>query len=57
MNGSIIYKSKLIMGYMTLSRVLIIPCEIFLRAHLITTRIIYLLGSSRSIVDGLGDAL
>ena len=45
------------MGEMTLTRVLIIPCDMFLRLHSRSTRRIFLVGSGRVIVDGRGDAL
>ena len=53
----IIYKSNFNMGKMILRRVLMITCEMFLRDHLMNTRIIYLLGSGGGIFGGLGDAL
>ena len=52
--SSLMHKSKFIMGYMNLRRVLVIPYEMFLRAHLRSTRIVYLIVSGRGIVDGRG---
>ena len=40
-----------------LKRVLMMPCEVFLRYHLRSARNIDMLISGRGIVDGLGDAL
>ena len=51
------YKIKLRMGDMTLRRVLMNPCEMFLRAYLRCTRIIALIVSGRGRVDGRGDAI
>ena len=42
---------------MILRRFLVIPCEIFLRDHLINTRIISLFGSGGGRFGGLGDVL
>ena len=50
-------KNKLIMGEMTLRRILMIPCDMFWRTHLRNIRSIDLLGSSRGIVDSHGDAI
>ena len=55
--SGVMHKSKFRMGDMILSRVLMIPYEIFFREHLRNTRRIYMLGSGRGRVDGLGDAL
>ena len=57
MRISVMHKSKLRMGGITLRRVLIIPCEMFLREHFMSTRIIALLGSGRGIIDDHGDSL
>ena len=57
MRSSVMYKIKFRIRDMILNRVLIIPCEVLLRAHLSNTRSISLLGSGRVIVDGLGDVL
>ena len=57
MISSVMYNSKFIMGYMPLSRVLIISFEMFFRDNLRNTRIVYLLGNVMSRVDGLGDSL
>ena len=54
---SVMYKSKFRMMEMTLRRVLMTPCEMFLSSHLRNTRRISLLGSGRGRFDGLGDAL
>ena len=40
-----------------LKRVLMMPCAVFLRSHLMGARIIALLGSGRGTVDGRGDSL
>ena len=45
MRNIFMYKSKLSIGYMTLSRVLVIPCEVLLRGHFINTSIIALIVS------------
>ena len=50
-------KSNLRMGENILTRVLMMLCEVFLRAHLSNSVNIYMLGSGRSRVCGLGDAL
>ena len=55
--NSVMHKSKLRMKGMILMRVLMILCEIFLRAHLKNIVIIYLLVSDRVRNDGLGDSL
>ena len=57
MSSSVIYKSKFRMGYITLSGVLMIPCEILLRSHFRNTRSIDIIVSGRGVVYGLGDAL
>ena len=57
MMSSVMYKSKLKMGEKILRRVLMMPCEMFLREHLSNTRIIDLIGNVRGRVDGLGDTL
>ena len=54
---SVMYKCKFRMGDMTLRRVVMIPCEMFLRYHLRSTRSIALLESGRGRVDGLMDTL
>ena len=56
MRSSVVYKRKFIMGCMTLRRVLMIPCYIFLREHFSSTRSIALLGSIRGVVDYHGDS-
>ena len=53
----VMYKSKFRMGDMILRRVLMIPCGVLLRSHLRNKRRIYVLGSGRGRVDGLGKAL
>ena len=53
----VIYNSKVRMDNMILSRVLVIPCEVFLRDHLVNIRRISLLGSARGVVGVLEDAL
>ena len=50
-------KSNLRMGENILTRVLMMLCEVFLRAHLRIARSISLLVSGRGRVDGLGGAL
>ena len=45
------------MGDMIIRRVLMMPCEMFLRNHLRNTRIIVILDSVRGIYGGLGDVL
>ena len=57
MMSSVMYNSKLNMGKKSLSRFLMMPCEMLLRSHLRNTRRIYLLGSGRGRVSGLGYAL
>ena len=57
MMSSVMYKSKFRMVKMILRRVLVIPCEMFLRSHLRNTRSIALLGSGRGRVCGLYGAL
>ena len=52
MGISVRHKSKLITGDIKLRRFLMIPCEMFLRAHFRSTMIIDLLGSGRGIFDG-----
>ena len=54
---SVMYKSKFRMRYMILRRNLVIPCKMFFRIYLKNSSIIYLLGSGRGVVGGLGDAL
>ena len=50
-------KNKLRIWDMDLKRILMIPCEMFLRTHLISTSIIDLLVSSMGKFDGLGNTL
>ena len=57
MMSIVMYQSKFRMGNMILRRVLMIPCDIFLRAHLRNTRRIDILGSGSGIFDELGDSL
>ena len=57
MMSSVMYNIKLRIGYMTLRRALMIPCEMFLREHLSVIRRIALLVSGRVRVDGRGDAI
>ena len=45
------------MGRKFLSRVLMMPCKVFLRDHFRTARIIARIGSGRDRVGGLGGAL
>ena len=49
--------SNLSMGENILRRVLVISCEVLLRAHLRSANIIALIGSGRVRVDGLGDEI
>ena len=51
------YKSKFSLGDMTLSRVLMIPCQMVLRTHLRNTMSIVMLVSGRGVVDGLEGAI
>ena len=55
--SSVMYKSKFRMGDKTLSIIVMIACEILLRAHLRITRSISMLDNSRGRVDSRGDAL
>ena len=55
--SSAMYKSKFRVGDMILGRLLMIPCEMFLRNHLRNTISISLLESGRGRADGLGGAL
>ena len=57
MMRSIMCKSVFRRGEKILSRVLMMPCAVFLRAHLRSTRSIDLLGSGRGRVDVLGYAI
>ena len=57
MMRSVMQKSDFRMGENILRRVLVIPCVVFFRDHLRSVRSIFLLGSGRGRVDGLGDAL
>ena len=57
MMSRVMYKSKFRMGGMIIKRVIMIPCEILLKSHLVNTRIISLLGSGRDRVYGLGDVI
>ena len=57
MRSIVIYKSKSRIGDTTLWKVLMIPCEIFLRDHLRSTSGIYLVGSGRVRSDGCVDAI
>ena len=52
MRSSVLFKNKLIIGSMTLSRILMMPCEIFWRKYFSSISSIALVGSSRVIVDG-----
>ena len=57
MRSGVMYKSKFIIGDMTLMRFLMIQCEMFLRDHLRSTSGIYLVGSGRVRSDGCVDAI
>ena len=57
MMSSVMYKSNFSMGGMILRWIFMIPCDMFLGTHLMNTSSIYLLGSSRGRVGGLGDSL
>ena len=57
MNDSLICKNRFRMGYMTLSRVIIISCEMLCRTHFSSISIITLICSSRVRVDGRGGVL
>ena len=50
-------KNKLIIGDMTPSKILLIPCKMFWRNHLSSMKCIVLLGISRCKVDVCGDVL
>ena len=52
----VMHKNKFRMGGRILRRVLMIPCEQFLRYHLKNTRSVDMLEIIRGRVDGLGDA-
>ena len=54
---SVVCKSNFRMGYKILSGLLLIPCTVFLRAHVSSVRSIDVLESGRGRVDGLGDAI
>ena len=54
---SVMYKSKFRMRDTNLRRVLIIPCEMFLRYHLSNTRSIATIFNVRGRVDDIGYAL
>ena len=54
---SVMCKSTLRMGENILSRVLMMPCAVFLRSYLKGARSIDLLCSGRNRVDGIMDAL
>ena len=56
MRSGVMYKSKFIIGDMTLMRFLMIQCEMFLRDHLRDSSSIALLISVRGGVGGLGDS-
>ena len=55
--SKIIYKIKFSIGDIIFRGVLMIPCEMLWRYHLINVRSIYLLGSGRGRVGGLGDEI
>ena len=55
--GSVIYGNKFIMGYMTLRRILMIPCYMFWRVHLRIIRVVSLIIGSRGRLDGRVDVL
>ena len=57
MKSSVMYKNKFMMGDITLRRLLMIPCDMFLRDHCSNTRSIDMLGSVRVRVDSIGDEL
>ena len=57
MKSSVMYKNKFMMGDITLRRLLMIPCDMFLRDHWSNTRSIDMLGSVRVRVDSIGDKL
>ena len=54
---SLMYKNKLITGYLTLGIILVVPCGIFCRIYLKSISVIALLGIFRGRVDGCGDVL
>ena len=54
MMRSLMCQSNFRMGSNILRRILIIPCAVLLRSHLMSARSISLLGSGRGRVDGLG---
>ena len=53
----VVYRSKFRMGDMTLRRLLMITCYMFLRSYLRSTNIISLIDSDRGGVYGLGDVI
>ena len=57
MMSRVMYKSNFIIGNMIIRKVFMIPCDMFLRSHLINTRSISILRSGRGRVCGLGDEL
>ena len=57
MMSSVMYRSNLRMGRKIIRRVLMMTHKVLLRDHLRSSKIIAILGSVRSRVGGLGDAL
>ena len=57
MSSSVMYMSKFSIGYMILSRFYMIQNEVFFGNRLRNTSTIDLVGSSRGIVEGLGDVI
>ena len=55
--SSVMCKINFRVGENILRRVLIMPCVVFLRDHLMSARVIALIGSGRGRFDDLGDAL
>ena len=54
---NVMCKSNLSMGENILRRVLMIPCAVFLREQLRSSRSIVMLGIGRGVVYGIGDTL
>ena len=57
MMRSVMCKSNLRIGKNILMGILMITCEMFLRNHLMSARIIALIDSSRGRFDSLGDSI
>ena len=56
-SSSVMYKNKLITGYLTLGRILVVPCGILCRIYLNSISVIALFRIFRGRVDGCGDVL